>query len=290
MPKTAITKLITTDKLRDFSLMTFSSLIIAFGIYFFRFPNNFTFGGVTGIAVVIARLFSLTAGDYTLIINMVLLVIGLIFLGRKFAAKTAYTTIVISVSISLMEKLFPMAQPLTDQPFLELLFAIGLPSLGSAILFNMGASGGGTDIIAMLLKKYANSEIGTSLFISDTLVTAAAFFVFDIKTGLFSTLGLIIKSLMIDNLIENINLCKYFNVVCRETELICDYIVNELHRSATICDATGAFTGKHTHIVFTVLNRNEAVKLRTYIKEVDPGAFILITNTSEIIGKGFHSI
>ncbi len=281
---------ITRSKTKDFFLLTFSTLIMAMGVYFFKFPNNFTFGGVTGFAVIIAKLFRFSASDYTLIINMLLLVVGLIFLGKPFAIKTAYTSILLSVSISVFEKVLPMTAPLTDEPFLELIFAIALPALGSAVLFNMGASSGGTDVIAMMLKKYSNCDIGKALLISDTLVVIASFFVFDIKTGLFSCLGLIIKSLMVDTIIENINLCKYFNVVCQEPDLICNYIVNQLHRSATICDAKGAFTGTHKNIVFTVLNRNEAIKLRTYIRLVDPAAFILITNTSEIMGKGFHSI
>lgn len=278
------------EKIRTFILLTFSTIIIAVGVYFFKFPNNFTFGGVTGLAVIIAKLFRFSAGDYTFIINMLLLAIGLIFLGKPFAVKTAYTSILLSVSISVMEKCFPLARPLTDEPFLELVFAIALPAFGTAILFNMEASSGGTDVIAMMLKKYTNCNIGNALLLSDILITTWAFFIFDVKTGLFSCLGLIIKSLMIDTFIENINLCKYFNVVCMEPDPICDFIVNVLHRSATICDATGAFTGTHKAIVFTVLNRHEAIKLRTYIRSVDPTAFILITNTSEIIGKGFHSI
>ncbi len=276
--------------LNQLALLTGSTLIMAVGIYFFKFPNNFTFGGVTGFAVIIARLFRFSAGDYTLLINMLLLGVGLIFLGKSFAAKTAYTTVLLSVSISAMEKLFPMTHPLTDEPFLELIFAIALPALGSAILFNIGASSGGTDVIAMLLKKYTSIHIGNALLITDILITFFGFFVFDVKTGLFSCLGLIIKSFMVDNFIEAINLCKYFNVVCTKPDEICDYIVNTLHRSATICDAKGAFTGTHKSIVFTVLNRHEAVLLRSHIKAVDPKAFILITNTSEIIGRGFHSI
>lgn len=288
--KTESMRNIFSQKFKNFVLLTFSTLLIAAGVYFFKFPNNFTFGGVTGFAVIIAKLFTFSAGDYTFIINMILLVIGMIFLGKSFAAKTAYTSILLSVSISLMEKFFPLSHPLTDEPFLELVFAIALPSLGSAILFNMNASSGGTDIVAMLLKKYTRCNIGNALLISDVIVTVASFFVFDIKTSLFSTLGLIIKSLLVDTLIENINLCKYFNVICQNSDEICNYIVHDLNRSATVFDATGAFSGSNKKVILTVLNRSEALKLQFYIRTVDPGAFILITNTSEIIGKGFHSI
>ncbi|HCR84786.1 MAG TPA: YitT family protein, partial [Lachnospiraceae bacterium] len=99
-----------------------------------------------------------------------------------------------------------------------------------------------------------------------------------------------IRSFMIDTFIESFNLSKYFNVVCDNPDPICDYIVNTLDRSATVCDAQGAFSGKDKYIIFTALNRIQAVKLRNYIKANQPEAFILISNTSEIIGKGFHSI
>ncbi|MBA4700280.1 MAG: YitT family protein [Ruminococcus sp.] len=278
------------DKIKYFLLLTCSTLVMAVGTYFFKFANNFTFGGITGLAVLVAKTRVLSAGDFTFIMNMLLLVIGFIVLGRKFAAKTAYCSILLSVVLSGLERIYPMSQPLTDQPMLELCFAIALPSLGSAILFNIGSSSGGTDIIAMILKKYSSFDIGRALLVTDILIAVAGCFVFGIKTGLYSFLGLAIRSFMIDTFIESFNLSKYFNVVCDEPEPICNYIVNTLHRSATVCHAQGAFSGKDKYIIFTALNRHQAIKLRNYIKATQPEAFILISNTSEIIGKGFHSI
>ena len=183
-----------------------------------------------------------------------------------------------------------MSAPLTNEPFLELCFAIILPAFGSAILFNVSASSGGTDIIAMILKRYTSFDIGHSLLITNCLITFSSFFLFDIKTTLYSILGLAISSLLIDNVIESINLCKFFNVVCNHPEPICAFITGELHRSATTCQGKGAFTGKDKYIIFTVLSRLEAIKLRNFIKTQEPSAFILISNTSEIIGKGFHNV
>lgn len=276
--------------LNSFLLLTFSTLLIAVGIYFFKFPNNFTFGGVTGLAVLVAKTNLISAGDFTFVTNMILLLIGFLFFGKNFGIKTAYTSTLLSVSLSAMERIWPMAGPLTDEPLLELCFAIALPAIGSAVLFNMEASSGGTDIIAMILKKYTSVDIGRSLFLTDVMICIVGCFLFDIKTGLFSFLGLTIKSFLVDTVIENINRCKYFNVVCNKQQEICDYIVHELCRSATFCEAKGAFTGQHRFIIFTVLTPHEAVRLRNYIKRVDSSAFILISNTSEIIGKGFHSI
>lgn len=278
------------SQFKNFCLLTGSTLIMAVGIYFFKFANNFTFGGITGLAVLIAKTGIISASDFTFVTNMVLLAIGYFILGKQFAAKTGYCSVLLSVSLSLLERIYPMSHPLTDQPILELAFAIALPALGSAVLFNIGASSGGTDVVAMIMKKYSSLDIGKALMLTDIVITCAGCFVFDIETGLFSFLGLAARSFMIDGFIESLNLSKYFNVVCKDPHPICDYIKDHLHRSASIVQAKGAFSGEDKYIIFTVLNRVEAVKLRNFIKANHPDAFLLISNTSEIIGKGFHSI
>ena len=114
-------------------------------------------------------------------------------------------------------------------------------------------------------------------------------FVFDIETGLYSFLGLAIRSFMIDNFIESFNLSKYFNVVCDHPEPICDFIIKELNRSATVYQAQGAFTHHRKTVIMTTMRRSQAVKLRNFIRQAEPTAFMLISNSSEIIGKGFLS-
>ena len=278
------------SKLKNFSLLTISTLIMAVGIYFFKFANNFTFGGITGVAVLVAKFLPISASDFYFVVNILLLIIGWIVLGKSFAEKTAYSTILLSVSLSLLERIYPMSHPLTNEPLLELIFAILLPALGSAILFNIGASSGGTDVIAMILKKYTSVDIGKGLMISDLIFTLAGFLVFNVKTGLYSLFGLIMRSALIDNFIESFNRSKYFHVVTSNATCICDFIQNDLQRGATIVNATGAFTGDDKYIILTVLSPSQAVKLRNFIKEHDPKAFLLVSNTSEIIGKGFHSV
>lgn len=278
------------SKLKNFSLLTISTLIMAVGIYFFKFTNNFTFGGITGIAVLVAKFLPISASDFSFVVNILLLIIGWIVLGKSFAEKTAYSTILLSVSLSLLERIYPMSHPLTNEPLLELIFAILLPALGSAILFNIGASSGGTDVIAMILKKYTSVDIGKGLMISNLIFTLAGFLVFNVKTGLYSLFGLIMRSALIDNFIESFNRSKYFHVVTSNATCICDFIQNDLQRGATIVNATGAFTGDDKYIILTVLSPSQAVKLRNFIKEHDPKAFLLVSNTSEIIGKGFHSV
>ncbi len=278
------------SKSRDILLITFGTLLVALGDHFFKFPNNFSTGGVTGLAVVVSKLIpGVTIGSFVFVVNMALLVVAFLFLSRKFGLATIYASSLMSSVIWAMEFIYPMEAPFTDEPFLELIFSVGLPALGSAILFNIGASTGGTDIIAMLLRKYANVDIGRALLMADILVAVSGCFVFGIKTGLYSILGLLMKSMVVDNVIEGFNLCKYMHIVCTDPEPVRDFIVEKLHRSATICEATGAYTHHKVYLVLTVMTRGQAVILRRYVRSVEPHAFIMVTNTSEIIGKGFRA-
>ena len=278
------------SKVKDFVVMTAATAVMACGISFFKFENTFAFGGITGIAVLVAKTGVISSGDFNFVCNIVLLVLGFLVLGKGFGAKTFYCSMLLSFLLSILERVYPMDGPLTNQPVLELMFAIAVPAFGSAILFNMGASSGGTDIVAMILKKYTGYDIGRVLMLSDVAIAVAGVFVFGMETGLFSILGLVLRSVITDNFIESFNLSKCFNVVCSNPEPICNFIIRDLHRGATVYTAQGVFSGKKKYIVLTALNRPQAVRLRNFIKETEPGAFILISNTSEIIGRGFHTV
>lgn len=275
--------------LRDYTVITASTFLIAVGIYFFKFPNNFTFGGVSGLSVVLGKVTPITPATANFVLNIALVVLGFAFLGRSFTVKTVYASVALSVFVSVLEKLCPLSRPVTDEPMLDLIFAVVLPSLGSAILFNMGASSGGTDIIAMIVQKHTGADVGRALFISDVLITLSAFLVFNIKTALFSCLGLMMKTVVIDGAIENINLRKYISVICTDPAPICAFITKGLDRSATVFEAKGAYSHSRKYVILTAMKRFQALQLRHFIRRKEPGAFILITNTSEIIGKGFHN-
>lgn len=281
-----------TDKVRkqiaEYMILTAATLVLVVGVYFFKFPNAFSFGGVTGMAIVLAKFIPASPSTITFVINMVLLVLGFIFLGKGFGIRTVYVSVLMSVGLSALEWIYPMSGPLTNQPVLELMFAIFLPSASAALMFNMGASGGGTDIVAMILKKYTSWNIGTALILVDLIIVVAACFVFDIQTGLFSLCGLLAKSLVIDDVIENINLCKCFTIISENPEPITRYINDHLKRSATIYKAEGAYTHAEKTVIITVLKRSQAVQLRNFIRIAEPTAFITITKSSEIIGKGFR--
>ena len=282
-------KLDIKTQIKEWLMMTLGTLLLAAGVYFFKFPNKFSTGGVSGISVILGHYFpNSTPGDFVMVINVALLIVGFAVFGKGFGVRTCYCSLLMSVFIWGMERLAPLAQPMTNQPLMELIFAVGLPAVGSAILFNMDASSGGTDIVAMVLRKFTSLDIGKALMLSDCVITLMACVAFGMETGLFSVLGLLIKSLLVDMVLENINVHKYFHVITANPRPIEEYITKELHRGATEIKGEGVYTHQGRTVLLTVMNRREALMLRKYVRQVDPHAFLLIMNTSEIIGKGFR--
>ena len=276
---------------KEYLLLTLSTALLSIGVYFFKFPNHFTTGGVSGISILLGEVLTFaTPATMNMIINYALLLVGLIVLGKGFTLRTVYCSVLYALIIWVLEKVYPMSKPFTDQPLLELFFAILLPAIGSAIMFNMDASSGGTDVVAMIVKKYTAMNIGTALMVSDAVIALCSVFVFGIKTCLFSVLGLLMKAFLIDSVIESINLCKFFTIVTTKPHEVCEYIIKTMNHSATVVDGEGAYTGQERKLVLVACRRTEAVLLRRAVRAMDEHAFMFISNTSEIIGKGFRSV
>ena len=274
---------------KEWLLLLLGTALTAAGVYFFKFPNNFSTGGVSGISVILGHYFpSATPGDFVMGINMALLLVGFLVFGKGFGIKTAVVSTLMSAMIWVLERVLPMDHPMTSQPLMELIFAVSLPAVGSAILFNLDASTGGTDIVAMVLRKFTSLNIGNALMISDGIITVMACVAFGMETGLFSILGLLMKSLLVDMVLENINTHKYFHIITTHPREIEEYITRTLKRGATELHGEGAYTHEGRSILLTVMNRRQGILLRRYVRSVDPHAFVLIMNTGDIIGKGFR--
>jgi len=285
-----VTKARDISQIERYLLLTAGILITAVGTYFFKFPNNFSTGGVSGLSLILGRLIPsevFTPSVFMLIINTLLLGVGFIFLGKSFAFSTVYCSMLLSLVMTGMERIWPIAAPLTTQPFLELCFAVLLPAFGSAILFHLGASSGGTDIIAMILRKYTSMNIGTALMVADSLITVAALACFGVETGLYSILGLLMKSTLVDYVGDSFRTKKCFQIITDHPDPIKSFIVNTLHRGATLEDVHGAYSNAQKTMIVTVLGRSQAMVLRKYVHQVDPHAFMIITASTEIVGKGF---
>lgn len=281
----------TKNFMKDFLLINIGLILVGIGICIFKIPNNFATGGVSGLAIIISSFFPrIDVGPMMLIINILLMLVGFLFLGRDFGSKTIYSSFALSGIVWFTQKTFPINVSLTGDLMLELIYSIIFPAVGSAIIFNCNASTGGTDIIAKIISKSTRLDIGKTLLLSDFIIAAGAGAVFGMRIGLYSVLGLIIKSFMIDLVIEGLNVKKQMVIISSKPDEIKNYIVNIIKRGATVYKAEGAFTSKQEVVINTVLNRRQAIRLRSYIRSVDGSAFITISNTSEIIGKGFRSI
>ena len=279
------------EYLRFFLLLNLGLFLTAVGIALFKSPNQFAFGGTSGVSIILSTLFPRwNVGVFMWIVNLVLVVLGFCLLGWRSMGWTIYSSFALSFYVSACEAIWPLSAPLTDDTFLEFCFAVLLPALGSAIVFNVGASTGGTDILAMILQKYTSLEIGRALMVSDLGIVAVAAFLYGPRTGMYCILGMVLKCTVVDSAIESLNLRKVCTVISRQSQEVEKFIIEELHRSATEQPAYGAYTHRRERVLVTVLTRSEAARLRIFLRKKDPTAFITIVNSSEIIGKGFRSI
>lgn len=275
---------------KSYLFITLGTILVVLGVYFFEFANNFSTGGVSGISVVLSKLAgNISPSKVAAILNLILLFVGYAVIGKGFALKTVYSTLLFSILLNVLEAFVPMTHPFTNQKMLELSFDMILVSLGMAILFNEEASSGGTDIIALILKKYTGIEIGKALLVVDFFVVSAALMVFGIELGMFSLFAIVVRSLVVDNAIEGFNASKFFLIITEKEAEIKKFITDVLDRGATIINGCeGIYTGDKKRMLVVVVNKRQAVMLKHKIRSVDENAFTIIGTSSDIIGDGFR--
>ena len=279
------------DSLKYWLKVEAGVLLLTIGVYFFKTPNNFATGGVSGLSLLLARALPLlTQAQYMAAINVLLLILGGIVLGRECSGMTVFCSLQFSALNWLLEILVPMERPFTDEPLMELIYAMFLSGIASGILFDCNASSGGTDIIALILRKYSTLDIGRALMVTDMVIVVSNFFINGIAAGLYSLLGLFMKTYLIDNIIESMNMCKAFTIVTTKPDEISRFIMEQLHHGVTMYEAKGGYTMGSKSMLLTVCRRADAIRLRRFAKQVDPDSFMIITNSSEIIGRGFREV
>ena len=274
---------------KDYLITSIGALIVAIGICFFLIPADLATGGITGLAMIINNLFPvISIGQVLLVLNIILFIVGFITIGKAFGAKTIYASFLLSGIIYLFDTFVKIEQPLVDDLFANLIVGILLQGIGLGIVFNQDASTGGTDIIAKVLNKYFNLEIGKALLMADFVVVSLAAYSFGIELAIYAFLGIIMNGLIIDTAIEGFNLKVSVSIISKETDAIQKFIVDKLERGATIYTAKGAYTMRDKEIVTSVMDKKEFIKLKTYIKQLDPDAFVMISNVREVLGEGFY--
>ncbi|HEX3026166.1 MAG TPA: YitT family protein [Clostridia bacterium] len=278
------------SKLKEFLFVNMGLVLTAMGIVLFKTPNGFATGGVSGIAIIINKYMpGQNVGLIMLLINIVLDVLGILMLGKDFGIKTIYSSFALSFFVWVGAKLIPLTKPITGDSMLELIFAITLPAIGSAFVFSQNASTGGTDIVAKILTRYTHLHVGKTLLLADFLIAFSALFTLGVRQGMYSVLGLVMKGFIIDMVLEGLYTSKKLEIITSQPQKIENYILQEMHRGITIIPAQGGYTHDEKQLLTVVLSRSQAIKLSGYIHQTDPRAFIVITTTSEIIGKGFRN-
>lgn len=271
--------------------ISIGALFITLGLYFFWLPSQLAAGGVSGLSIVIKFIFPIIPiGIIILILDVIMFTIGFIGLGKSFGIKSIICSIEIVLLMIILEFLFPHVKPLSKDVLVVLLFGSLFIAIGQAIVFNLEASSGGTDIIAKIISKYTGMNIGTALILSDLTVVLLAVGSFGLEKGLYAVLGVIVTSTLIDYIISGINVQKFVMIIPsseEKTSLIRNYILTTIDRGATIYHAEGAYSKTSKNVITTVIDRREFIELKRHITQIDDLAFMTVQNLHEVVGEGF---
>ena len=276
-------------KLKEYGIITIGVILVIISFEFFFFPNKIASGGVSGLALVINTMLGFDTGIVMIICNAILFVLAFVFIGGNFGIKSLYAAFGLSFALSIIEKTYtPIA--VTDNLMLASIFGSVLLALGSAIMLTQDATTGGTSITAKILSKYAHIDFGKGLLISDSIVILLAMYTFGTERALFGLLSIYLTGNLIDKFIDGFNLSKQVMIFTEQEKLVSDYIIKDIDRGCTVFYGKGGYTGKHSCMILTILNRSEFIKLKKFIMNYDENAFITVNETSEVLGKGFKSL
>ncbi len=273
----------TTQRIQDYFVITIGTVICAISIYFFLTPSHLAVGSMSGLAILLAKFLPLSVGVLLMILNGICLILSAVFVGKEFTYRTIYPSILISVLVWLLERIFPNQQSLMQDPFLDLLAYMFLFGLGAALLFLRNASSGGLDVITKILNKYFHIEMGTAMSLCGMAVALPSVFIYDIKTGVLSVMGTYFSGVMLEHFLFGFSVKKKVCVVSEKVDQIRDYVINVMHSGATFYEAIGAFDDRHYREINILVTQQEYITLLNLIDEIDPNAFVSVYNVNEIM-------
>ena len=268
--------------IKEYLLITFGAVLAGSTIYFFMMPSNLVIGSTSALAMVLGNLIPIPVSVIALIINVFLLVLAFLLLGREFGAKTVYTSILLPVVLGIWENVFPNFQSLTQDPFLDMMCHLLLINMAIALLFSCNASSGGLDIVAKLMNKYLKMDLGTAISISGVIVALTAVFYYDSKTVILSILGTYFSGIFVDWFISGLNIKRRVCIISDQLDNIVDFILHTLHSGATLYEGTGAYDNTPRKEVVTIVDKHEYRKLMDYVKRIDSKAFVTVYSVKEM--------
>ena len=268
--------------IKEFAIITFGAILAATAIYFFMLPLNIAIGSGSAIAMMLSTFIPLPISMLSLGLNVILLIVGFILIGREFGIKTVYAAILVPLTIGLYEILFPNFESLTGDPVIDVICYTIIVGMGMALLFSCNASSGGLDIVAKILNKYTHMDIGTAVSVSGVVVAASSFLFYDTKIAVVSILGTYFGGMVVDKFIFGLNIKRRVCVISERLDEIVQFVLHDLHSGATINEIIGAYDMTRRREVIVIVNKQEYKRLMDYVKKLDPKAFVTVYAVNEI--------
>ncbi|WP_134686659.1 YitT family protein [Brevibacillus migulae] len=271
-------------RLKSILAIIIGTAIMGFGINAFNIPNNLAEGGITGISIIIKLLLpAVDQGIVYFLLNIPLFILGWKVLGRAAFIYTIIGTVSLSVFLSLFEG--TLALPLNDK-LLASLYAGVAVGAGLGIIFRYGGTTGGVDIIARLLQKHFGISMGRTLFFGDILVIGASLIYLSVESAMYTLVAVFVAARVIDFFQDGAYAGKALTIISNHAQEIADQIL-AVGRGVTLLSGRGAFSGEEKDVVYVVVSRNEIVRFKSIVQEVDPHAFVIVNDVHEVLGEGF---
>ncbi len=269
--------------IKEYAIITIATTIVAASVFFFLVPSHVSVGSISGLAIVITNFIPLPVSALTMILNVGLLIVGFLLVGREFGVKTVYTSILLPTVMGILEKIFPNLGSLMGDPFLDMICYVFFVSIGLAMLFNRNASSGGLDIVAKLMNKFLHMDLGNAMSVSGMLVALSSGLVYDAKIVILSVLGTYLNGIVLDHFIFGFDMKKRVCIVSKKEEVIRQFILHELRSGATLYEAYGAYNLEPRREIITIVDKNEYAKLMSFIEREDPEAFVTVYTVHKTI-------
>jgi len=269
--------------IKEFAIITIATAIVAASVFFFLVPSHVSVGSISGLAIVIANFVPLPVSALTMIMNVGLLIIGFLLVGREFGVKTVYTSVLLPTVMGILEQMFPNQTSIMGDPFLDMICYVFFVSIGLAMLFNRNASSGGLDIVAKLMNKFLHMDLGNAMSVSGMLVALSSALVYDAKIVILSILGTYLNGIVLDHFIFGFDMKKRVCIVSQKEEVIRQFILHELRSGATLYEAFGAYNLEPRREIITIVDKNEYAKLMSFVEREDPEAFVTVYTVHKTI-------
>ena len=276
----------TKERIKNLFLLIIGITITSFAISQFTLPNKIVGGGVSGISTLLYHSFGIQPGLSNAVINIALLLIGLKVLGKHFIITTGAASLLLSGLV----QVFSLLPPVTENVALASVFGGVLYGVGVGLALVSGGSSGGTDILGRLLQhKFSYLPIGKLIMIADAVIIFFSFIAFGkTELTLYGVITLFISTYAVDLLIRKLNVSKLAFVVSDKGEEIASFLVSTSPRGVTVVNTVGAYRHKDNKMLVCALKDSELPEFQRKILDIDEGAFIIFSESSQIVGNGFH--